>query len=98
MKTKRDWKKIIEEWSSSGLSITDYCKTVGVPQTSLYKYRKKVIIDNEQSVKHSKSENPSFVDITNNHLNSFIPVNVEPKIKPLIRIQTTDGKLLEIFL
>ncbi len=36
-----EWEAIHQDWKSSGLSITEYCREIGISSQSLYNYRQR---------------------------------------------------------
>ena len=42
-KAKPDWRAIIEDWQSSGLSVSQYCRQQQVPEHQIHYYRRKYL-------------------------------------------------------
>ncbi len=38
---KRDWAAVFEEYSRSGMTVLEFCRVQGIPQSVFYRWRKK---------------------------------------------------------
>lgn len=95
-KTKIKWKKIIEEWGGSGLSVTGYCKSKRLSTSCFYYHRRNLALPlpkvRSLSPKEESSVIPRFVEVVPTP--SSPPAITLPKIK----ITTATGYTMEIFL
>lgn len=44
-----DWKALVFEWQSSGLSVSEFCRKYKVPKHQIHYYRKKYLSSSEAS-------------------------------------------------
>lgn len=111
MQTKHDWKKIIAEWSESGLSPMDYCRRFKVPASSFYQNRKQYILparppSGDASTLLAEKYDEAAIRKRNKsslsnpvHLTQvMVPIGPEDSFSPTIKITTKSGSILEIFL
>ena len=55
------WKKVIQRWQKSGLSVREYCRRHKIPETSFYQGRRRLAASSSRSRK-SVSKDP-FVEV-----------------------------------
>ena len=104
---RKNWQKIIQDYSTSGMSGAEFCRTQGVPLSNFYKYRKLFADTNNQHamiVPKSRindkaghraltrsKEAIEIVDVTGQFDNSS-------KDHPTLRLTSPTGIILEVFL
>jgi hypothetical protein len=92
---KYKWKKILDEWGASGLSVTAFCKSKEI-STSYFYYHRSKRTPKSQEIKAQQpnvaaSENATrFVELA--------PVSLPAISLPKIKITTPSGYTLEVFL
>lgn len=93
-KHKHDWQAIINGHGTSGLTITAYCKKLGVPISGFYKNQKlkqKASTPSKAKTNLSPPEvKTSFAEV------SLAPSEDEISHQPLITIKTANGVVVEI--
>lgn len=85
---KVNWTTMLEEWSSGGLSASDFCKKHGLAISGFYKAKKRLDTD-LQSISH-----PKFVEVSS----VLQPPDSSYRPSPTLRITSKDGHILEVFL
>ena len=111
MPAKCDWKKIIEEWAGSGLSVNDFCGTYKLPRTSFYKYRKQFGTHHGDSTMRPKKQASTKLSKNvqkNDNIRSpqetlqfaevIATTAMNVHLSPTIKITTKSGNIWEIFL
>ncbi len=83
-KSKIDWQSLVEEWPSSGLSKTEYCKEKNISREAFYRWYK---VLNANQTNTPTSPESSFMEV-------FPEIN--SKTIPCIKITTSYGLILEI--
>ena len=97
MQQKRQayWKKVIQRWRKSGLSVRDFCRRHEIPETSFYQGRRR--LNASSSHPRKKATKDSFVEVKFDPLSatstSLEIVWAQP---PVVKVYVgCDEKLLE---
>ena len=90
MNKKYDWSTSIEEWSSSGLSGSAFCRKHGLPISSFHKAKKRL----ETKSCGKSTSRPKFLEVT--PVLESLDSPAQPT--PTLRITSKDGHILEVYL
>ena len=58
------WQMAIETWQASGMSVSKFCETEGLSESSFYIWRKKLAqVDNAETDKQKKLSPSAFIEV-----------------------------------
>lgn len=98
-----NWKKIIDDWSKSNLSIAEYCRRKQIPKSSFYTHMSRLKEKNPMPSSGQRSNRPRLVEVSSSADDDKLTKNSpeireEPPAMPTIKITTQNGTILEVFL
>lgn len=70
-KLREWWRELIEEWSASSLTVTDFCRLHGVSTASFYNWRRKLMAADYESGERIAEPNQDAAQS-----GSFVPVEL----------------------